>query len=84
MKEVRFSVYEVSMLKRYLNEFLQLKDEFNKKRKKKNAGFSTIEYDKEAIKRIIERLDGKDYTEERMGQSRNYSRDMYIGEGEEE
>ena len=82
MKEVKFSVYEVSMLKRYLMEYLKLKEKADKKKNRVGSNkFTNIEYDKKQIKTLMERLDGKDYVEVISLESRNYSKDMYVGKG---
>lgn len=82
MKEIKFSVYEISMLKRYLTEYLKLKEASEKKRNKIGSNkFNSIEYDKNAVKTLLERLDGNDYVEIISLESRGYSRDRYVGDG---
>lgn len=82
MKEVRFSVYEITMLKRYLTEYLSLKEKADKKKNKVGSNkFISTEYDKKQVKTLLERLDGKDYVEIIGSQSRGYTRDQYVGDG---
>lgn len=78
MKKVAFSAYELGMLERYLKEYIELKQFKQNHRKSDRSSFNSIEYDKEQIRVLLERIRGKDYKPDYVVQTARYKESLYV------
>lgn len=83
MKEVRFSIYELGMLERYLSDFIELKKIAWEHRSNKNDRFNSIEYDEKMIEKLLERVRGKNYEPDYIVQTTVYDDRNYSGDEED-